>query len=387
MGRAGNSAASEGGARRRPDIVLFGSFPEAGGICRRLANTVPAWVERGHGVEVVVFRGGRLFYPGDIGHLVSFHDLGTRTKLRSAAALWRYLVSRRPRALLTTTHTSNLVAAWTARLPGVRTRCVLSVGNQYARSEDFQPAQRSRKHREVRRYYPLAHAVVAVSDSVRRELTEGIGLRGVEVVTIYNASASPLLRRKAAEPVAHPWLSAKAAPVVVSAGRLAHQKDYPTLLRAFARLLQRVDARLIVLGEGRLRPELEGLVSALGIGERVDLHGYVANPYPFVAAADVFVLSSRWEGFPNALGEALYLGRQVVATDCPGGSREILADGRYGRLVAVGDVEGLAAAMAEAIRGPWLVFDPDEACARFMPEQVAEAYLRVFGLTPRPALR
>jgi glycosyltransferase involved in cell wall biosynthesis len=143
-----------------------------------------------------------------------------------------------------------------------------------------------------------------------------------------------------------------AAPVVLAAGRLERQKDFPTLLRAFALLRAERPVRLVVLGEGAWRERLAALAATLGVAADVDLPGFQPNPYPFLARTRVFALSSRWEGSPNVLTEAMALGTPVVATDCPSGPREILADGRYGPLVPMGDAPALAAALARALDEP-----------------------------------
>ena len=150
---------------------------------------------------------------------------------------------------------------------------------------------------------------------------------------------------RAKEPLDHPWLKPGAPPVILGTGRLVTPKDFSTLLRAFARVRVQRKARLVILGEGNRREELESLAQQLGVSADVALPGFVANPYPFMERAAVFVLSSAWEGFGNVIVEALACGCPVVSTDCPGGPSEILDDGAYGPLVPVGD----DAAMAEAI--------------------------------------
>ena len=160
-------------------------------------------------------------------------------------------------------------------------------------------------------------------------------------------------------------------------GRLTRQKDFATLIRAFARVRQGLPARLIVLGEGEDRDDLEALCRSLGVAADVDLPGFVANPYAILARARLFVLSSRWEGLPGALIEALACGARVVATDCPSGPREILDDGRYGQLVAVEDEVALADAMRAALDGSFVAADPDAWIDRFDAEANTDRYLEL----------
>ena len=143
--------------------------------------------------------------------------------------------------------------------------------------------------------------------------------------------------------------------MIVGIGRLTRQKDFPTLIRAFAAVRKKLPCRLIILGEGKDRGGLEHLAKRLSLSEQIAMPGFVENPYAYLKRAALFVLSSAWEGSPNALTEALALGVPVVATDCPSGPREILKDGAIGCLVPVGDPDALAAAMLATLSAP-----PDE---------------------------
>jgi len=150
---------------------------------------------------------------------------------------------------------------------------------------------------------------------------------------------------KAQAPLDHPWFRPGQPPLLLAVGRLQMQKDYPTLIRAFAQVRQSRRARLLILGEGKERLMLEALIKKLGLEEDVSLPGFVMNPYAYMARASLFVLSSRWEGLPTVLIEALCCGTPVVSTDCPSGPREILRDGQYGQLVPVAQADALAKAI------------------------------------------
>jgi len=156
-------------------------------------------------------------------------------------------------------------------------------------------------------------------------------------------------------------------------------KDQETMLRALALLPE--DYRLVIFGEGKQRPRLEVLVKKLGLGSRVDFPGYVSNPFAHVARADLFVLSSSFEGFCNALLEALVVGTPAVSTDCPSGPREILDGGRYGRLVPIGQPRALAEAILETMDHPPSPAMLEEAVARLQIEQAVPKYLDALGLS------
>ncbi|MGE0681501.1 MAG: glycosyltransferase [Candidatus Binatia bacterium] len=182
-------------------------------------------------------------------------------------------------------------------------------------------------------------------------------------------------------PFVHPWFTPSSPPVILSVGRLAKQKDFPTLLRAFARVRATRRARLMILGEGRKRKHLECLIKTLGIADDVALPGFVLNPFPYMARAAVFVLSSAWEGLPGALVEAMACGCPVVSTNCPSGPAEILDEGTYGPLVPVGDETALARAILTVL-GSSITTEKLRARAfQFSIDRVADRYLEIlFGV-------
>jgi glycosyltransferase involved in cell wall biosynthesis len=192
---------------------------------------------------------------------------------------------------------------------------------------------------------------------------------------VANPVVTPEVERLAAADPGHPWVGGD-RPLLVAVGRLTRQKDFATLLRAFARLLKSRPARLVILGEGEERRGLEAEVDRLDLRDAVDLPGFRDQPYPLVARADLFVLSSRWEGSPNALTEALHLGVPAVATDCPSGPAAILPPER---LAPVGDVDALAGVMAEALSRPRAGEERRAAVAAYTHERSAGAYLRVLA--------
>ena len=175
----------------------------------------------------------------------------------------------------------------------------------------------------------------------------------------------------------HPWFAPGSPPVVLGIGRLTTQKDFPTLLKAFAQVRAVRKARLMILGEGRDRQALEVLARELGVASDVDLPGFVLNPFPYMVRASLLVLSSAWEGLPGVLIEAMACGCPVVSTDCPSGPSEILDGGAYGPLVPVGDDGALAKAILSVLEMPP---DPERLRARaalFSVERATDQYLQV----------
>jgi glycosyltransferase involved in cell wall biosynthesis len=226
----------------------------------------------------------------------------------------------------------------------------------------------------VRRSYPRADGIAAVSGGVADDLAAVVGLPRQRVRVINNPVIVPELASMSAQPCDHPWLTGDHPPVLLAVGRLAPQKDFTCLLRAFAQVRASTTARLLILGEGPERARLEALARDLGVADDVMLPGWVGNPYPYMARADLFVLSSRWEGLPTVLIEALYCGLRIVATDCPSGPREILDEGRFGALVPVGDPDALAAEILATLRRRG---EPptEESWRQYEQQTVTEQYL------------
>lgn len=271
---------------------------------------------------------------------------GDATFLLALPKLVRYLREARPRALYAGITTINLLTLWAKERAGVDAKVVVSEHVPVSVNARTHPLKRPLPAL-VRRNYPRADAVVAVSRDLAADLLEHCGLPEELVRVVYNPVVSPSLLADAALRPEHPWFDGE-GPVVLGIGRLVAQKDFDTLLGAFA-AAGRPDARLIVLGEGPDRAQLEATVARLGLSERVALPGHVDKPAAYLGHADLFCLSSVYEGFPTVLIEALACGCPVVSTDCPTGPREILDGGAFGELVAVGDAAALGAAIARAL--------------------------------------
>lgn len=196
----------------------------------------------------------------------------------------------------------------------------------------------------IKKLYPKASRIVAVSNGVKRNLVEDFGICEEKIKVIYNPVDITLIEELAKEEVGHPWFKEE-SPIIVACGRLVAPKNYPLLLRSFQRVLRETDAKLIIIGEGEARKSLESLTTFLGIEKSVAFLGFKYNPFKYIARSDIFVLSSNWEGFGNVLIEAMACGVPVISTRCPSGPDEIITNGVNGLLVPVGD-EG---ALTEAI--------------------------------------
>ena len=309
--------------------------------------------------------------------------------LRGLRETARYLETARPAVLYPVGETANLLAVAARGLSGAPTRVIAglhaAVPKRRAAAGGAGGRWRARLlARGIRRALHRADGIVAASRGLADEWAGDAAVPRSRIAAIHNPVVGANLASLAAAPLHHPWFREDGPPLILGAGRLAPQKDFETLLRAFALARRRRPARLAILGDGELLPSLRGLADRLGVRRETLFPGFARNPFAWMARAGVFVLSSKWEGFGNVLAEALACGCPVVSTDCPSGPAEILDGGTWGRLVPVGDPPALAEAILATLDAP-----PDRESlrrrgARFSEDRAARAYARFI---PPVALR
>ena len=352
-------------------------LPDLGGggaktMVVRLAN---AFADRGYEVDLVVLKavGPNL---AAVAPAVEVINLGVAWWPLAPLAIHGYLRRARPKLMISAPFHVNVFAlAARLLLPFARTRFVVTERNMLS----VHVRHSRRKARRLfllaaRLLYPFADKVVGVSKGVAEDIRRVARLPEEKVTWIYNPAVTPEALARAEAALDDPWFDTARRPIIANLGRLEPQKDQDNLLRAFARLPEAQRGSLLILGEGRLQGELERLSRELGIERQVRFAGYVDNPLPYLRRADLYVLSSLYEGFPNALVEALLCGLPVVSTDCPSGPEEILGANDYGTLVPRRDPEALAEALARALASPP---DPERQRARaleFTLERSAERY-------------
>src|SRR5262245_43972551 len=363
---------------------------EGGGAQRSMVDLAGGFAARGHRVDLLAIRprgelrdalapGVRLVpLGGALTRLPMVSGSKRRRALAAVPALARYLRAERPDALVATSHSTNVAASVAGRLVRRPTRVVLRFDSQLSRSPRLAGTRmQRRRERRARRYFPWADAWVAISEGVADDAARVAGIPRARIAAIHNPVVTEELLRRARAPVDDAWLTPGRPPVVLGVGRLVAQKDFATLVRAFAQVRARREARLLVLGEGPERAGLERLASELGVGADVRFAGRVPDAPAYMARAAVFALSSAWEGFGRVVVEALAVGCPVASTDCPSGPREILAGGAYGPLVPVGDAEALAGAIASLLERPPPRERLLERAQAFTLERGVERYLEV----------
>lgn len=357
-------------------IVLFLSSLEGGGAERVMVTLANAFVRRGHEVSVVLIF-PRHTYKNELDPNVELVDLNAPRLAVGGVRFARFLRARRPDAVLSTLTRINGWAVIAHRL--ARSRARLGVREATTPTLDIARA-RTRKERlnqqVIAFLYPKADVVVAPSRGVAQDILRFAPRASGRVHVVYNPIVDESLYRRSEEPVAHTWFTSKTVPVVLAVGRLIWDKGFDMLMQAFAKVRAVMEAHLVILGEGEERTHLEGLVNQLRLTDSVWMPGFEINPFRYMRRADVFVLSSRREGLPNALIQAMACGCPVVSTNCPSGPEEILDGGRYGELVPVDDVEALADAIVRVLQGN-RKHVPEEWLAQFEVEHIADQYLNL----------
>ncbi|WP_018972778.1 glycosyltransferase [Rudaea cellulosilytica] len=358
-------------------IAIFLPSLDGGGAERVMLALADRFVSRGLRCDLVIaIDKGQLLdcVPPGV-RLIKLHKHKT---LRAVFALARYLRCERPDALLATVFTANICALLAAMLALTDTRVVTCEAS--LTEFDMQSSKRwqtTANRLAAGLLYRRADEVIAISNGVRQSLLKNRLVAPSRVHVVHNPLpffVSPSER-----------IRAKIKPLVLACGRLEPQKDHATLLRAFANARKHLDARLVVLGEGSLLQALQFQTKELDIEDDVTFIGFIPDPQRYMLEASAFVHTARYEGFGIVLLEALACGCPIIATDCPGGVREVLADGKYGTLVPVGDDQALAAAIEQILTGKVQFPDAGDYLRQFDIDRVAEKYLSVlFPQTSNP---
>lgn len=357
-------------------ITLILPSLRGGGAERVASNLAKGFLARGIHVEMLLLQEkGAMFNQLDNAVQVTFYD--RPRVLRSLFDLRDYFVQNKPDVVISFLNQTNLVTLLAHKLASSQIPLLLTVHSDISRN-----IQDSLKERIIIYLSSLfthrAARIIGVSDGVTDSIRRHLKTNNAE--TIYNPIDFETIEQKSQGKSPHPWFGQNETPVIVSAGRFVTAKGFDTLIRAFHKLRSKLSAKLIILGEGSLRPDLEALIAEFGLQDDVDLPGYVDNPYIYFSHADLFVMSSRYEGLPSVLIEAMACGLPVIATDCKSGPREILLDGELAPLVPVDDPSAFAEAMARALTEKSINTQATKARAQdFSIENSVDHFLRIIA--------
>ncbi|MCB1759305.1 MAG: glycosyltransferase [Gammaproteobacteria bacterium] len=358
------------------NIALFLQNLEGGGAERSIVALANEIASRGYAIDLVVGDAGS-DYRDEVSSQVNLIDFATNSPLLQFSNLSRYLRRRNPTVVMSALDLANIMLLVAARFSLYRGRKVISqraVVDASLRELGFMRRQLTRIL--MRFLFPGAHALISNSHAAASEVSALLEVPAERIFTINNAVDLERIDRLAREPLPSGLAADDKNALIVSVGSLSKRKDMETLIRAIAIARAERAVKLVILGKGPEQQRLESVIGELDLSEHVHLLGFDPNPYKWIAAARVFVSASTGEGFPNVITEALAAGPAIVATDCPGDTSWLLGQGKWGRLVPVGDAERMAQAILAALDDA----DPSSRrsrAAEFSPSRITSAYLKV----------
>ncbi len=381
---------SDGSSDEEPLVAFFIPDLTVGGAEQVTVNIVNGLADRGHNVELLLSRyDGEL--QGALSDQVEVVQLQpSRTPIVGVAAhlpaVVSYLKTNRPDVLIPHLQHPSVVCLTINRLLDTDT-AIVPTHHSALGVTGTQNIKDRVVGRLIPALYPSADRLIAVSEGVADSIVEGTRVDRDSISVLHNPVEVDAVRERAQQPVENEWVESDRHELVVFVGRLADQKDLKTWLRTFKQVnKKRPQTRGVIVGKGPQRETLKQFAASLGVEDVISIPGFVENPYRYMYKADTFLLTSKYEGLPTVVIEALACGCPVVATDCPSGPREILAGGSFGRLEAVGDENALAAATCEMLDSPIPAETLRKRAADFAPESVFEEYEQ-FLTEEVPALR
>jgi len=383
-----NRAAASIHSTAKPDclgkIAIYIDLLQGYGADKTLLKIAEGLAELGIDIDLVTAKKADKI-ASQINPAINSINLGSSrfNLVKNVVGLTSYLIKNKPAILFSSIHFNNITSACAltiARLVGVKSKLVVRQANRLeCQLKGYPFLIGPLMYPLIRMAYKKSDLIICPSKGLLSDLTKFMKAKESKIKLVYNPTVTADIFEKAQQKTDHPWFEQKSFPIVLGAGRLKPQKDFTTLIEAFARVKQNLpNAKLVILGEGAQRRELENLAAQLRIREDVDLVGFKNNPYAFIAKADVFVLSSIYEGLPNILIEALALKKKIVATNCPSGPAEILKFGQYGSLLPTGSPFLLEAAIIKALQeGPYSMTEPSPA-QEFEQKHQVEKYAQIF---------
>jgi glycosyltransferase involved in cell wall biosynthesis len=364
--------------KKLDSIALFLPSLAGGGAEKQVVLLANGLAAKGIKVDLVLTQ-AKGPYLSMVSDKVRIVGLKSSRVLFSLPKLISYLRKHKPKILFSAMDYANVMALIANFFAAGCSKCIVSIRTHVSTN-----VMHARSYKEkvifylAKFLYKKAALVLAVSHDVANDIIRAMNLPAALVNVVYNPVINDKLFELSNQKITNWWQSEQTeVPLILSVGRLEIEKNFTILIKAFAMLIKQTPARLLILGEGSLRHELQQLTEELDLQNSIKMPGFAANPYPHLKNCDLFVLSSNMEGLPGVLIEALALSPRIVATDCPGGTAEILERGKWGRLVAVGDIQGLATAMLESLRDQPTSINT-AALARFKHEVIMEEYLKLF---------
>lgn len=383
-------------------IAIYVSSLKGGGAERVMLHLAQGFLEKKHTVDLLLSR-----YEGDylnqVPESLNIIALEKTTRLKGLFLIMKrsslrlnflthfklprffsrlqgvinYIEQYQPDAIISALHNSNLSAVLGKNCTKSNVHIIVTEHIALSSYITSVPKRSKKLLPLIRLLYPLADDRVAVSDGVKNDLSDIAGIPVKSITTIFNPVITSKMQKDMLLPVEHPWLNTSEHYKLLAVGRLSKQKDFVTLIKAIDIIKNEIPLKLIILGEGKERESLSNLIIQKGLQNIIDLHGFVDNPYAYMANSDLFVMSSILEGLPTVLLEALACGCNIVSTDCPYGPSEILKNGMYGDLIPIRNVKKLAEAIKNNYQKKELHNNGRDYALQFTLEKATNEYVRL----------
>ena len=338
-------------------IAILTHNMEGGAFANLASSLARGFGELGVACDVVVLRASvesYRRYPD-----VRIVSLGARRTILSLPQVIKYINEQQPDVIFPMPWYFNVIAVWAKALARSQTTIVIGEHNICSLEAKIEhrnnPRIRYILPLLMRYTYPYGNGLIGVSKDTISDLIGELKIPlKIPTLAVSNPIDPARIEQLAGETIDHPWFHDGGPPVILTVARLAIQKQLHVLIQAFAQVVKQTPARLMILGEGTLRRDLEKLCQDLNVQQWVEMPGFDHNPYRFMARCGVFVLASAWEGCPIALEEAMACGAPIIVNDAPGGSKDVIDYGKFGMMVSNGDVNALAAAIVQILTDPHL---------------------------------
>lgn len=355
-------------------ISLFIPNLNIGGEERVIATLASQFANHGYKTDLILISAKGKFLS-EVSDKVNVVNLKAKNAYSSVPNLIRYWRSSKPEILISTLDLTNLIALIVRKVLKLNTRVIIRIASTVSIQK------RSLLKKKIEKLllsiiYTWADEIIAVSLGVSEDLSRYTKIPLERIKVLYNPVITPSLLEKREENIDHPWFGEGQQPIVLGIGRLHDAKNFALLIESFSMVNSIIPAKLIILGEGDKRPELESLIKKFNLSDYVALPGSVSNPYKYLKNAAVYVLSSNWEGLPTTLIEALACGCPVVSTDCSSGPNDILKGGKYGYLSPVADPNLLAQGIIKVLGGKIKNVD-EEWLEQFTLETIFNKWLEI----------
>jgi glycosyltransferase involved in cell wall biosynthesis len=357
-------------------ILLFIRALHGGGAQRAMVRYANALTDRGYDTTVLVLNDKGEFNK-ELNANVNLIVLKANRIITAIPSITKQLKLIDPDVIMVTEPACNIAVIIARLFSGIQTRLLIREGLFPSVACKESPYLQTRISYRLAPYlYKKADVIVGIASELADDLSTFLKVPRDEITLIpINPVVTPKLYELAEQSTNHEWLNNKYCPVFLGVGRLEAQKDFKTLIKAFCLVRKKIKCKLIIIGNGNLHDELTSQIQETDYSKDIDLAGFNVNPFSFMAKADVLVLSSRYEGLPNTLIEALACGVPSVSTDCKSGPRDILNSGEFGPLVPVGDEFQMSDAMLDTLNNP---IDKDILIARgaeYTLDKSIDAYL------------